>query len=280
LRIASIIAKSSLLPRASIGFERQDRVAKDIIPPLCHRPVTRFGEPLPTDLTTGENIMARRAKTKSRSKSAKRKVPRRTAAKRAPARKKVARKAAKRPARKAAKRPAGKVAKRSARKAAAKRKTSAASARRMAAVTPHIILSDASGAIAFYKKAFGAEEMFRMPTPDGLRLLHASIRIGDSTIMMCDEFPEMGEGTGRSPTSLGGSSTTLHLNVANADAAFDRAVDAGCTVTMPLADMFWGDRYGKLRDPYGHEWSIGQHLRDVSPADMKKATDEMFSQQS
>jgi uncharacterized glyoxalase superfamily protein PhnB len=272
LRIASIIAKSSLLPRASIGFERQDRVAKDIIPPLCHRPVTRFGEPLPTDITTGENIMARRAKTKSRSKSAKRKAPRRTAAKRAPARKKVARKAVKRPARKVAKRPA--------RKAAGKRKASAASARRMAAVTPHIVLSDASGAIAFYKKAFGAEEMFRMPTPDGLRLLHASIRIGDSTIMMCDEFPEMGAGGGRAPTTLGGSSTTLHLNVANADAAFDRAVGAGCTVTMPLADMFWGDRYGKLRDPYGHEWSIGQHLRDVPPAEIAKAAEEMFSQPS
>jgi PhnB protein len=214
--------------------------------------------------------MARRAKTKSRSKSAKRKAPRRTAAKRAPARKKAARTAAKRPARKVAKRPV--------RKAAGKRRAPAASARRMAAVTPHIILSDASGAIAFYKKAFGAEEMFRMPTPDGLRLLHASIRIGDSTIMMCDEFPEM-EG-GRAPTTLGGSSTTLHLNVANADAAFGRAVDAGCTVTMPLADMFWGDRYGKLRDPYGHEWSIGQHLRDVSPADMVKAAEKMFSQQS
>jgi PhnB protein len=208
--------------------------------------------------------MARRAKSKSRSKSAKRKAPRRAAAKRRPAKKKVARKVAKRPAR----------------KATGKRRAPAAAARRMAAVTPHIILSDASGAIAFYKRAFGAEEMFRMPTPDGRKLLHASIRIGDSTIMMCDEFPEMGEGGGRSPTSLGGSSTTLHLNVANADAAFDRAVSAGCSVTMPLADMFWGDRYGKLRDPYGHEWSIGQHLRDVSPAEMARATEEMFSQQS
>jgi PhnB protein len=215
--------------------------------------------------------MARRAKAKRKAtrktasrKGAARKATRRTAAKRAPARKPAAKKAAKRPARKAA-------GKRTA------RRTPAAAAR-MAAVTPHIILSDASGAIAFYKKAFGAEEMFRMPTPDGRRLLHASIRIGGGTIMMCDEFPEM-EG-GRAPTTLGGSSTTLHLNVANADAAFGRAVDAGCTVTMPLADMFWGDRYGKLRDPYGHEWSIGQHLRDVSPAEMVKAAAEMFSHQS
>ncbi|HET6221335.1 MAG TPA: VOC family protein [Dongiaceae bacterium] len=217
--------------------------------------------------------MARRAKAKRKAtrktaprKAATRKAARRTAAKRTPARKPAAKKVAKRPARKAAgKRPA-----RRAPRAAA----------RMAAVTPHIILSDASGAIAFYKKAFGAEEMFRMPTPDGQRLLHASIRIGDAVLMMCDEFPEMGTGSGRAPTTLGGSSTTLHLNVANADAAFGRAVEAGCTVTMPLADMFWGDRYGKLRDPYGHEWSIGQHLRDVSPAEMARAVQEMFSQQS
>jgi PhnB protein len=140
----------------------------------------------------------------------------------------------------------------------------------MHTVTPHLICGGAAEAIEFYKKAFGAEEMSRMPGPGG-KLIHAMIRIGDSTVMLVDEFPEWG---GFSPVLLKGTPVTLHLQVADCDAAFQRAVDAGATVKMPLADMFWGDRYGVLQDPFGHNWSVATHMRDLTPEQLRDAARE------
>lgn len=136
-------------------------------------------------------------------------------------------------------------------------------------VTPHMIISGAGKAIEFYKKAFGAEEIMRMPGPDGQSVMHAEIRIGDSAIMLADEFP--GGGCGASPTTLKGSCVCIHLYVDNADALFNRAVAAGAKPTMPMTDMFWGDRYGKVTDPFGHEWSIATHQRDVTPEEIGQA---------
>lgn len=145
----------------------------------------------------------------------------------------------------------------------------------MHTLAPHIICNGVRDAIKFYKKAFGAVEMFKMPTPDKKKLLHAEIRIGDSVVMLCDEFPEWGA---LGPISLKGSPVTLHLYVKNADAFVNRAVKAGAKVTMQVMDAFWGDRYGKIEDPFGHQWSIATHIRDVSPKEMERAAKEMFSQ--
>jgi uncharacterized glyoxalase superfamily protein PhnB len=137
----------------------------------------------------------------------------------------------------------------------------------MHSVTPHLVCAGAADAIEFYKKAFGAVELTRMPGAQG-KLMHASIRIGDSTVMLADEMPEWGS---LGPKALKGSPVTIHLYVDDADAFVARAVKAGAKVTMPVDDMFWGDRYGKLEDPFGHHWSIGTHVRDVSPEEMRKA---------
>ena len=141
----------------------------------------------------------------------------------------------------------------------------------MHTVTPHLICAGAAEAIEFYKKAFGAVELSRMLSPEG-NVMHASIRIGDSVIMLNDEMPQW-ESFG--PKSLKGSPVTIHLYVENAEAVFAQAVKAGAKVTLPLEDAFWGDRYGKLEDPFGHQWSIGTHLRDVTPEEMQKAMAEM-----
>ncbi len=141
-------------------------------------------------------------------------------------------------------------------------------------LTSHITVEGAADAIEFYKKAFGATELRRLPLPDGKRLMHAAIKIGDSILMLMDAMPDA-----KGPKALGGTPATLHIYCDQVDRAFDRAVKAGCTVTMPLADMFWGDRYGRLKDPFGHEWSMGQHIRDVSEADMAKAAQQAFSAQ-
>lgn len=137
----------------------------------------------------------------------------------------------------------------------------------MRTVTPHLVCAGAADAIAFYKKAFNAVEVGRLPGPQG-KLMHALIRIGDSAVMLVDEFPDWGS---FGPKSLKGSPVTIHLYVEDVDAAFKRAVDAGATVRMALADMFWGDRYGVLEDPFGHYWSIATHVRDVSPEEMQQA---------
>ena len=121
-------------------------------------------------------------------------------------------------------------------------------------VVPHLVVKGGVEALAFYAEALGARELRRMLTPDG-RLMHASIEIGDSVVMLCDEFPEHCE-TSKSPLTLGGSPVYLHLNVDDIDASFARAVAAGATAAMPPADMFWGDRYGQIVDPFGHRWSM------------------------
>jgi len=128
-------------------------------------------------------------------------------------------------------------------------------------ITPHLVCRGAAEAIAFYTKAFGAIEQARLPGPDG-RLAHAMIRIGDAPLMLVDEYVEQGM---LSPQSFKGSPVTLHLYVADVDAAVSQAVAAGARVTMPVADMFWGDRYGRLEDPFGHQWSVATHTRDLSP---------------
>jgi uncharacterized glyoxalase superfamily protein PhnB len=134
-------------------------------------------------------------------------------------------------------------------------------------LTPHLVVNDAPKAIDFYKKAFGAEEITRMTGPDGKSVMHAELKIGDSRFMLAGEFPQMGC---LSPQSLKGTPVTIHLYVTDVDAAFKRATTAGATPTMPVADMFWGDRYGKLTDPFGHHWSVATHKEDVSPAECAK----------
>ncbi len=141
----------------------------------------------------------------------------------------------------------------------------------MHSVTPHLVCAGAAKAIEFYKKAFGAVEGARLPGADG-KLMHASIRIGDSCVMLADEYPEMGS---VGPKALKGSPVTIHLYVEDADATAAKAVKAGAKITMPVAEMFWGDRYGQLEDPFGHRWSIGTHVRDVSPKEMQEAMKSM-----
>lgn len=143
-------------------------------------------------------------------------------------------------------------------------------------VTPHLVVKGAAAALDFYKKAFGAEECIRMPAPDG-RIMHAEIKIGDSIVMLADEFPEWGMPP-RNPQALGGTSVTLHTYVPDVDASFERASEAGCTVAMPPTDMFWGDRYGKVVDPFGHEWAIATHKVDLSPEEMAEAAKAALSQ--
>jgi PhnB protein len=134
-------------------------------------------------------------------------------------------------------------------------------------LTPHLVCAGAADAIEFYKEAFGAVEQRRLATPDG-KLMHAAVRIGDSTLMLVDEFPEWGS---LGPKSLKGSPVTIHLSSDDVDAAVAKAVAAGATVTMPVADMFWGDRYGVVQDPFGHNWSIATHLKDMSPEEIEAA---------
>ena len=132
-------------------------------------------------------------------------------------------------------------------------------------VTPSLVVKGAAKAIDFYKKAFGAEEVMRMPGPEG-RVMHAEIKIGDSMIMLGDEWPDMGY-KAPIPNHITGS---LHIYVPDVDKAFDRAVTAGCTVAMPVANMFWGDRYGKVTDPFGHVWGLATHVEDVPPEECAK----------
>ena len=132
--------------------------------------------------------------------------------------------------------------------------------------TPYLIIKNAADAIEFYKKAFGATELFRIDQPDG-KIGHAEIKIGDSPIMLSDEFPEMGH---RGPQSLGGSAVSLMLYVEDVDAVVNRATTAGAKLDRPVEDKFYGDRAGSLTDPFGHIWHIGTHKEDVSPQEMEK----------
>jgi PhnB protein len=141
-------------------------------------------------------------------------------------------------------------------------------------VTPFLTVRDAAHAIEFYEKAFGAKSRGIMKGPDG-KVMHAELLIGDSIIMLSDEFPDHGT---LSPQSLHGSPAGLHIYVEDADAAFDRAVKAGAQVEMPVADQFWGDYFGRLKDPYGHKWSIATHVKDLSMDEMKRGMDEAMAE--
>lgn len=143
-------------------------------------------------------------------------------------------------------------------------------------VTPHLVCRNCADAIEFYKKAFGAEDMGRMLEPNTKKIIHAMIKIGDSVVMLVDYFPNWGNA---SPESLGGTPVTIHLYVEDADSFVERAVEAGAKITMELMDSFWGDRYGKIVDPFGHEWSVATHIKDVSPKQMEEAVNKMFGQQ-
>ena len=139
-------------------------------------------------------------------------------------------------------------------------------------VTPHLVCAGAADAIEFYKKALNATEVMRLPGPGG-QLMHAVIRIGDSNVFLVDESANMGA---LSPKSLNGSSVTIHLSVEDADALAARATSAGAKVIVPVQEMFWGDRYGMLEDPFGHRWSVATHVRDMSPEEVLKASREAF----
>jgi len=141
-------------------------------------------------------------------------------------------------------------------------------------VTPAIIVRDAAAAIEFYTRAFGAEEVSRMPGPGGT-IMHAEIRIGDSMVMLGEENEEWGS---RSPLSTNGNPGSLHLYVDDADAAFARALEAGATVRMPLGDAFWGDRYGQVIDPFGHEWGLATHVKDMTDDEIQRAGEAWMAQ--
>ena len=141
----------------------------------------------------------------------------------------------------------------------------------MHTITPHLVCDGAADAIAFYKKAFNAVEDARMQTPDG-KIMHAMLTIGDSHLMLVDEFPDYGS---IGPNKLKGTPVTLHMYVQDVDQAFAQAVAAGATVKMPLENQFWGDRYGIVTDPFGHSWSLATHVKDVTPEEMKAAMRDM-----
>jgi uncharacterized glyoxalase superfamily protein PhnB len=143
-------------------------------------------------------------------------------------------------------------------------------------VTPGLAIRNAAQAIEFYKNAFGAKERTRMNGPDGSTVMHAELQIGDSRIMVGEEMPQMGH---PSPQALNGTPVNLHIYVKNADKVFDQAVRAGATVQQAVNDAFWGDRYGQVKDPFGHSWGIATHKRDLSPKEMKKAAEEFFASQ-
>ncbi|RUO98974.1 VOC family protein [Hyphomicrobium sp.] len=134
-------------------------------------------------------------------------------------------------------------------------------------VTPHLVCASAADAIEFYKNAFGATESMRLAGANG-KLMHAAIKIGSASVMLVDELPEWGA---VSPLTLGGSPVTIHLYVSDVDAFVERAVKAGALLRMPVEDMFWGDRYGIIEDPFGHKWSIATHLRDMSVPEIEQA---------
>ena len=136
-------------------------------------------------------------------------------------------------------------------------------------VTPYMVVRDTKKAMDFYAKAFGAEILMSMDGPDG-KVLHGEIKIGDSVIFLGEECAQMNQ---LGPESRGGSTSALMIYVNDVDASFDKAVKAGCTVLMPVADMFWGDRYGRLTDPFGHGWSLATHIEDLSAEEIKKRQD-------
>ena len=142
---------------------------------------------------------------------------------------------------------------------------------------PYLVVSNAAAAIDFYKKAFGAEELVRHSAPGTDKLMHAHLVVHGGHLMLSDDFSSQMGGKSETPEALGGSPVTFHLHVDDADAAWDKAVAAGAEITMPLADQFWGDRYGQLRDPFGHKWSIGQTKSVPSQAEIEEAAKTAFA---
>lgn len=140
-------------------------------------------------------------------------------------------------------------------------------------INPHIVVQGAERAAAFYAEAFGAEELSRIPTPDG-RLMSVQLRIGDSELHLADEFPEMGV---LAPPSIGGTAVVLALEVDDAERSFAQAVAAGAEVRQPLGEMFWGDLHGQVDDPFGHRWNISEHLRDVPHDEVVAAAAKLFA---
>ena len=140
-------------------------------------------------------------------------------------------------------------------------------------ITPHLVVPDAARAVDWYTSVLGAEEGLRIPVPDG-RLMSVELRFGDSTLMLADEFPEMGI---VSPQTLGGTYMALHLIVDDVERVWQSALDAGAEMFHPLQDSFWGERHGQVIDPFGHRWGLAQHLRDVSPEELLRAAQEMFA---
>lgn len=141
----------------------------------------------------------------------------------------------------------------------------------MRTVTPFLTCADAAQALEFYQQAFGAIEQTRLPGPQG-KIMYSNLQLGDSSICVVDEVPEWGA---LGPKSLQGTPVTIHLYVDDVDAVVASAVAAGAKVTMPVADMFWGDRYGMLEDPFGHRWSVATHIRDVTPEEIRQAMQDM-----
>jgi len=142
---------------------------------------------------------------------------------------------------------------------------------------PYIVVSNGAAAIDFYKSAFGAVELVRHLAPGTDKLMHAHLVVRGGHLMLCDDFSSIGHGKSETPEALGGSPVTFHLQVDNADAAWEQAVAAGAQVTMPLANQFWGDRYGQLRDPFGHKWSIGQTKSAPSEAEIEEGARTAFA---
>jgi PhnB protein len=142
----------------------------------------------------------------------------------------------------------------------------------MHTITPHIVVGDAAAAASWYATVFGAEERSRLEVPGG-KLMQVELWFGDSPVMLADEFPDMGV---LSPLSVGGTATVLHFTTDDADAVWQRAVDGGAEVRQPLGEVFWGDRYGQITDPFGHRWGIAQHLRDVPRDELERAVAEAF----
>jgi PhnB protein len=139
-------------------------------------------------------------------------------------------------------------------------------------ITPHLVVQDARRAAAFYTEAFGAEEVSRVPIPDG-RLMSVELRLGDGSLHLADEFPEMGV---LAPPSIGGTAVVLALDVRDADAVFAQAIASGAEVRQPIRDTFWGERHGQLVDPFGHLWNVGRHLRDVPHEEVVREAAKLF----
>lgn len=135
-------------------------------------------------------------------------------------------------------------------------------------ITPYLAVNNAADAIDFYKRAFEARETYRLHGPDGKSIINAELKIGDSIVLLSDEFPH---GSSRSPSSIGGTTITLHIYAEDVDKTFNQAISAGAIIIMPVMDAFWGDRYGQLKDPFGHIWSIATHKQDLSQEEIQKA---------